>query len=790
MRYWLICVLEILLALCGVYDAFATKATLAQEDLGICNTSRFSLTLTDGTITTAMASTGTGTRPDCSGNKVLLLIPGTWQIANNLSIPARLKLKIPSGSVVNINSGKILTLAQAPECDEPTKCIVGDGTLTITGPSNKPHASYISSGCDIVVPSASLTLDAFACTATINISSSWLVDINQTTLAVGPLNSGDGTYWVAVHRNTVSTVSSWTRQTNAHYLWQKNASQPSEPSGGIIIAKITVGGGVITAIEARGNSAPGQSGSTGLILLSLTRGATLGARLNNALSQLPSVGGVLDARGLTGAQSIPTTVVLNKIVQLLLGTYTITGPTNGQMFQTWSGSSRYHNTTIEGMGAQLTTLKVHSSCAPTEPIRCTLIELQDPDDLTGANRTNYITIRNLTLDGNKANVAQPGGGSSNDLTHSGVFSNGSKYCLMENLEVRNFWYAGLEFGLYGDFNRFANIVTENNGYSNVVGYGGIFMCGSSNNNVVTNHVSISDIVGIQICDNALYNVVSGTYRNNFHALIMTDQGPNTSVGNMVTASAYNCGSQCLNMSGAGAQRDSDIRMTIDTAGDDGVYIGQGVQNSRFDLQIRRATGAGIKIDQAHDNVFNLVLKENSQGGVLGEYALRCAGCSRNTIRAHIVDNQATNTQRGLIITGGGEFNLIEAFIRGTILDVNDTAGGTNIVRFTGIIGGVLIPGAFPAVSSLSTGGNRGYNLTGSTTIDGANTTNTVTFATAEPNANYNIVMTPMNNTAGMAAGSTRIKSITRLAASFTYEIEVAPGGVQSVTFAWMLIRTN
>ena len=80
------------------------------------------------------------------------------------------------------------------------------------------------------------------------------------------------------------------------------------------------------------------------------------------------------------------------------------------------------------------------------------------------------------------------------------------------------------------------------------------------------------------------------------------------------------------------------------------------------------------------------------------------------------------------------------------------------------------------------------NLRGLVQVTGANTSATVTFTTAEPNANYFIVATPVELINAPAAGSNRVTSITKTASGFTINVEVAPGGTGIVTFNWIMVR--
>jgi len=109
-------------------------------------------------------------------------------------------------------------------------------------------APFIQSGCLPSVPASSLTLAAFACQGYVRSTGQVLLYVKQTAQAVGPLNGGNGTYWLAVHQDKTTVVSSWTRQAGTHYLWRLSASALADPSGGLMVARITVAGGVVTAV--------------------------------------------------------------------------------------------------------------------------------------------------------------------------------------------------------------------------------------------------------------------------------------------------------------------------------------------------------------------------------------------------------------------------------------------------------------------------------------------------------------------------------------------------------------
>ena len=128
----------------------------------------------------------------------------------------------------------------------------------------------VSPACLPSVPGGggSLTFGAFSCQLYAKDSSlaiPRMFYITQPSIGLGPLNSGDGTYWFGMHRDVSSAVSGWTRQTGTHYLWQKTASQPANPTGGLVAAQITVSGGKITAIVPAVGSNSSRSPSMGIM---------------------------------------------------------------------------------------------------------------------------------------------------------------------------------------------------------------------------------------------------------------------------------------------------------------------------------------------------------------------------------------------------------------------------------------------------------------------------------------------------------------------------------------------
>lgn len=87
-------------------------------------------------------------------------------------------------------------------------------------------------------------------------------------------------------------------------------------------------------------------------------GTDAGAWINSAEADLPDTGGIIDARGLTGAQTFTTGIVLTKRTRLLLGAGTYFGPPSGDVISVQGGSgSLNQGTCIVGEAKNLTIIQ-------------------------------------------------------------------------------------------------------------------------------------------------------------------------------------------------------------------------------------------------------------------------------------------------------------------------------------------------------------------------------------------------------------------------------------------------
>ena len=81
------------------------------------------------------------------------------------------------------------------------------------------------------------------------------------------------------------------------------------------------------------------------------------------------------------------------------------------------------------------------------------------------------------------------------------------------------------------------------------------------------------------------------------------------------------------------------------------------------------------------------------------------------------------------------------------------------------------------------------NFGGAASVTATSATHTVTFATAEPDTNYRVLISINSVTGTPAAGANRVLSVAKGTAGFTVTFEAAAGAGNAVTFAWMLFRS-
>lgn len=208
------------------------------------------------------------------------------------------------------------------------------------------------------VPVSSMTLSAFATRGYVRN----VTDLRYVTQPAAPVTlvGANGTYWLALYKDTSSSIAQWTRVAGTYYLWHMSAAHPGDPPGGLVFAQVTVAGGVITAVTP------------------VAAVAGLRAAWTQVL-QLGTIAGYQYGEGLWGA---PCTGFADP-APIVNVTYTIVANLVVLNFPDITGTSNFNSFGILGMPAALSTPRVQ---------RCALM-VQDG----GVFKSGYMQINGTTI---------------------------------------------------------------------------------------------------------------------------------------------------------------------------------------------------------------------------------------------------------------------------------------------------------------------------------------------------------------------------------------------------------
>jgi len=235
-------VLMVLLSMCGIVYGQALDRTHVNYTNPLQYGATCDATTFNGAIT-AISTTKTTlfiTRTDRAK------VNCTWTLASNITTNINTTIYIPSGVVVSPNVGVTVTF-NGPVLIDNIASLAGAGSYVFNYPQENIISPIANTGCLTSVPAASLTIPTMSCNVNMTVGNRVLT-VDQPTNTIGPLGGGDGTYWTAIDFSTVRAVAGWTRVGATHYLYQLSASKPTEVTGIAIIQRVTVAGGVITAI--------------------------------------------------------------------------------------------------------------------------------------------------------------------------------------------------------------------------------------------------------------------------------------------------------------------------------------------------------------------------------------------------------------------------------------------------------------------------------------------------------------------------------------------------------------
>lgn len=595
------------------------------------------------------------------------------------------------------------------------------------------HAQFFSpiSGKPLASPSVRVCIEAATGTTCTPLAPALYTDVGSSNPLSNPFNGdshGNVDFCSApgplYHIQVVASAAQGSTQQDvsnvaimgSNVAWSKITGTPSTLSGyGITDAVHNSGDEIIhgtktfdtlavgtTVIDtasfgsANGTLHPSVCGMTstpGFTVPAWCSGSTADAWLRAAISQLASTGGTIDISDIGATFSSTVVTAVSKPLRIELGPFTYScpgGATPSPCFQTWSGANAYSYISFSGKGRGVTTLQIPSGATCTATNRCNIFELHDPSDTSDAKpNSSHITIANLTMDGNKANVAQPPGGIANDVAHNGIMSNGSDHVVVSNVGAKNWWYGGIDFGLYNTYDQVDGPYTENCGYSVGGGYGGILLQGSSYHNIIIGHISKGDVIGAWLLNNLSDNHYQGTIDSPLaQGLVLNDSaGGNSSYDNTVEVSVNAPASQgCSIGSGSGGiTRDNTISCTVHgSAASQGVLVGGGAKGNHLTVQVSQGQAAGLELAGLGNTVL-LAATDNSQSGAGNDYALRLdATAANNIVYGTCADDQGSATQRCVLDTVGSSNNKVELVRSGSLAGVNLQTGTNNDIRLWGL----------------------------------------------------------------------------------------------------------
>lgn len=161
----------------------------------------------------------------------------------------------------------------------------------------------------------------------------------------------------------------------------------------------------------------------------------------------------------------------------------------------------------------------------------------------------------------------------------------------------------------------------------------------------------------------------------------------------------------------------------------------------------------------------------------------------------------TGTGRGIYIDGTSSDTIIDGGWHGgnATEDITIGVGATETtlidprsattLSFTDASGSAFfVSKSVSGLSGLSGTSVKANNLRGSVTISDANTTAAVSFATAETDTSFFVIVSATVSAGTPAAGSTRCYVTNQATSGFTINLEAAPGAGNSVRVSWFIIR--
>jgi hypothetical protein len=202
-----------------------------------------------------------------------------------------------------------------------------------------------------------------------------------------------------------------------------------------------------------------------------------GTKVTKAIEALPMTGGSIDARGITGAQSMDTEVVLNKAnVHLMMGNIALS-----YTKRFWVTAD---NVKIHGAGVGVTVIKASGRTAWEDSDPVIISSRYGPMYFGPTKRIENIEISGITFDGNYANLANRP--FAHDTWGNGINIARCYQCKIHDNEVRNVaWQA---IGYIGDISGDSNSNQIYNNFIHNFGEFGIAAGGISPRDIIRDNI--------------------------------------------------------------------------------------------------------------------------------------------------------------------------------------------------------------------------------------------------------------------------------------------------------------
>lgn len=244
--------LSLLLSLLLLLPSLSYSQALDRAHINYINPLEYGSGCTDATLNAALTAIGSAQATLMVTKTDRAKVACTWILANNVTVPANVKLWIPQGVAVSINNAIVLTVNGPFEADN-VNWYSGAGTVLFNNvpwseaaTANSLFSSYVRNG-GFHATSVNLVSPAFSTRALVG-----GVDVNQTATAITYVAAANDVCWTIISNDT-DGITSWTRQgTTAYYFLcegDTTPTQPTLPANSAFLMQVTITGSAIAAVS-------------------------------------------------------------------------------------------------------------------------------------------------------------------------------------------------------------------------------------------------------------------------------------------------------------------------------------------------------------------------------------------------------------------------------------------------------------------------------------------------------------------------------------------------------------